>query len=60
MSAEQTPEARACAYCGTQPRAAAFSPFCSKGCADRDLLNWLGEGYRVPDTTPLDSEGDPV
>ena len=24
------------------------SPFCSQGCRDRDLLNWLGEGYRVP------------
>jgi hypothetical protein len=25
-----------------------FRPFCSKGCRDRDLLKWLGEGYRVP------------
>jgi len=23
-------------------------PFCSQGCRDRDLLNWLGDGYRVP------------
>lgn len=23
-------------------------PFCSRGCKDRDLLNWLGEAYRVP------------
>jgi endogenous inhibitor of DNA gyrase (YacG/DUF329 family) len=23
-------------------------PFCSRGCKDRDLLNWLGETYRVP------------
>jgi uncharacterized protein len=22
-------------------------PFCSKGCKDRDLLQWLGEGYRM-------------
>jgi endogenous inhibitor of DNA gyrase (YacG/DUF329 family) len=22
-------------------------PFCSQGCRDRDLLQWLGEGYRV-------------
>lgn len=29
-----------------------FKPFCSRGCKDRDLLQWLGEGYRVP--------GDPV
>ena len=26
-----------------------FSPFCSQGCKDRDLLQWLGDGYRVPD-----------
>ncbi|HEX7857377.1 MAG TPA: DNA gyrase inhibitor YacG [Sphingobium sp.] len=25
-----------------------FSPFCSKGCRDRDLLAWLGEEYRTP------------
>ena len=24
------------------------NPFCSQGCKDRDLLNWLGDGYRVP------------
>jgi uncharacterized protein len=23
------------------------APFCSQGCKDRDLLQWLGEGYRV-------------
>lgn len=27
--------------------AAKFRPFCSAGCKDRDLLKWLGEGYRV-------------
>ncbi len=26
---------------------AAFAPFCSQGCKDRDLLKWLGEGYRM-------------
>ncbi|MEP2990352.1 MAG: DNA gyrase inhibitor YacG [Parasphingorhabdus sp.] len=25
-----------------------FKPFCSAGCKDRDLLQWLGEGYKVP------------
>jgi len=24
------------------------APFCSRGCRDRDLLQWLREGYRVP------------
>ena len=25
-----------------------FAPFCSQGCKDRDLLQWLGDGYRMP------------
>ncbi len=33
-----------------------FSPFCSQGCRDRDLLKWLGEGYRVAGP-PSDPEG---
>ncbi|WP_066724252.1 DNA gyrase inhibitor YacG [Sphingomonas pituitosa] len=37
----------ACPICGT-PSTADFKPFCSRGCKDRDLLQWLGEGYRVP------------
>jgi uncharacterized protein len=32
------------------PMATAFSPFCSQGCKDRDLLNWLGEGYAIAAT----------
>lgn len=23
-------------------------PFCSQGCKDRDLINWLSEAYSVP------------
>lgn len=36
-----------CPICGgqTDPE---FKPFCGRGCKDRDLLQWLGEGYRVP------------
>lgn len=34
----------------------AFSPFCSQGCRDRDLLRWLGEGYRVAGP-PADDDG---
>jgi uncharacterized protein len=38
------------------------APFCSQGCKDRDLLQWLGEGYRVPgpkaDEDSLDSGVD--
>lgn len=36
-----------CPLCA-KPSAAEHAPFCSRGCKDRDLLNWLGEGYRVP------------
>jgi endogenous inhibitor of DNA gyrase (YacG/DUF329 family) len=51
-----------CPLCG-KPAQAEHQPFCSRGCKDRDLLNWLGEGYRVPgpaaDENALDSRADP-
>ncbi len=36
-----------CPNCGkpTQPE---HAPFCGRGCKDRDLLKWLGDGYRIP------------
>ena len=36
-----------CPLCG-KPEAPDHTPFCGQGCKDRDLLKWLGEGYRVP------------
>ena len=45
----------ACPLCG-KPALPAHTPFCSRGCRDRDLLAWLGEGYRVPGP-PADPEG---
>ena len=36
-----------CPLCG-KPASATHRPFCSQGCRDRDLLKWLGEGYRMP------------
>ncbi|MCM8729891.1 DNA gyrase inhibitor YacG [Hephaestia sp. GCM10023244] len=39
--------AETCPLCG-KPAAPDHKPFCSRGCRDRDLLKWLGEGYRVP------------
>ena len=36
-----------CPLCG-KPAGITHKPFCSQGCRDRDLLNWLGEGYRMP------------
>jgi endogenous inhibitor of DNA gyrase (YacG/DUF329 family) len=36
-----------CPLCGatSSPR---HTPFCGQGCRDRDLLQWLGDGYRIP------------
>jgi endogenous inhibitor of DNA gyrase (YacG/DUF329 family) len=47
-----------CPLCG-QPTAPDHKPFCSRGCKDRDLLQWLGEGYRLPGAAidPDDAEG---
>ncbi|MBY0284514.1 MAG: DNA gyrase inhibitor YacG [Sphingomonas sp.] len=39
--------ATACPICG-KPVSPQHKPFCSRGCVDRDLLQWLGEGYRLP------------
>jgi len=36
-----------CPICGA-PTEIEYKPFCSRGCKDRDLLQWLGEGYRIP------------
>ncbi len=51
-----------CPLCG-KPASESHKPFCSQGCRDRDLLNWLGEGYRVPgpaadpDAAPASADG---
>ena len=47
-------KAGTCPLCGN-PSDAAHKPFCSRGCKDRDLLQWLGEGYRIP-AEPADPE----
>jgi endogenous inhibitor of DNA gyrase (YacG/DUF329 family) len=51
---------KSCPVCG-KPEVAEHAPFCSRGCKDRDLLNWLGEGYRIPgpaaDPERVDSDG---
>jgi uncharacterized protein len=36
-----------CPLCGN-PSSTAHKPFCSRGCRDRDMLNWLGDAYRLP------------
>ena len=35
-----------CPLCG-KAQQTEYAPFCSRGCKDRDLLNWLGDGYRI-------------
>ncbi|AEG50057.1 UPF0243 zinc-binding protein yacG [Sphingobium chlorophenolicum L-1] len=42
-----SPKASSCPICG-QPSHPETRPFCGKACRDRDLLQWLGDGYRVP------------
>jgi endogenous inhibitor of DNA gyrase (YacG/DUF329 family) len=49
---------KGCPLCG-QPFSAAHKPFCSQGCRDRDLLRWLGEGYRVAGQ-PADAGGQEI
>jgi uncharacterized protein len=47
MSTKATERRQGCTLCG-KPASAEHKPFCSQGCRDRDLLNWLGDAYRVP------------
>jgi endogenous inhibitor of DNA gyrase (YacG/DUF329 family) len=48
------PKAKFCTLCG-KPQVDEHAPFCSRGCKSRDLLTWLGEGYRIPGS-PADPE----
>ena len=43
----KAPKAKRCPIC-RKPEVQEHAPFCSSGCKDRDLLKWLGEGYRIP------------
>jgi endogenous inhibitor of DNA gyrase (YacG/DUF329 family) len=56
--------AKACPLCGKAMNTE-HAPFCSRGCKDRDLLKWLGEGYRIAgppadetDLAGVDTGGD--
>lgn len=39
--------AKTCPICG-KPRSTEHHPFCSTRCKDRDLVNWLQDGYAIP------------
>jgi endogenous inhibitor of DNA gyrase (YacG/DUF329 family) len=43
----RTAKSKGCPLCG-KPSSPDHAPFCSQGCKDRDLLKWLGDGYRIP------------
>lgn len=45
-----------CPICGA-PTEPAFRPFCSRRCADVDLLRWLRGGYAIP-VAPGDADED--
>jgi len=51
------PSARKCPIC-RQPRSAEHAPFCSKRCKDRDLLQWLQDGYALPGPPAEPPPGD--
>jgi hypothetical protein len=44
-----------CPICG-KPRLAAYRPFCSRRCADRDLARWFNGTYATPSRDPEDAE----
>jgi|DEB19_MinimDraft_2_1074335.scaffolds.fasta_scaffold189166_1 hypothetical protein len=48
MSMREKSSEKACAFCGKGPRIATYAPFCSPGCQDRDLLQWMRGGYALP------------
>ncbi len=47
--------ARKCPIC-RKPRSEEHAPFCSTRCKDRDLLQWLEDGYALPGRAAPDEE----
>lgn len=54
-----TSATRKCPIC-RKPRVEEHAPFCSARCRDRDLLQWLEDGYALPGprADPERSEGE--
>lgn len=46
-----------CPIC-RKPSVREFRPFCSRGCRDRDLINWVDGSYRVPVAPEEDESPD--
>ena len=55
MPSAARPDRAACPGCG-KPVTPAHRPFCSQGCRDRDLIQWLSDGYRIPGQVIEDDE----
>ena len=46
-----------CPIC-EKPTDAAYKPFCSRRCADRDLQRWFSGRYAIPGKAQIDEDGD--
>jgi uncharacterized protein len=57
MPSAPNPDRHACPGCG-KPASSEHKPFCSQGCRDRDLIQWLSDGYRIPGRPIEDDERD--
>jgi hypothetical protein len=44
-----------CPIC-RKPRVEEHAPFCSPRCKDRDLVNWLDDGYALPGAPVLSDD----
>jgi len=53
----KTPAAQSCPICGKSIDPA-FTPFCSKRCADLDLHRWLSGVYAIPAKADEDEDGE--
>jgi uncharacterized protein len=60
VTGARRPAAKGCPVCA-RPAREAFSPFCSRRCADVDLHRWLNGAYVVPGRALDDPEeaGEP-
>jgi len=56
MPAAPKTDRSACPHCG-KPMTPQHKPFCSQGCRDRDLIQWLSDGYRIPGP-PADTDDE--
>jgi endogenous inhibitor of DNA gyrase (YacG/DUF329 family) len=51
------PAAQSCPICGKSIDPA-FTPFCSRRCADLDLYRWLSGVYSIPAKDDEDEDGE--